>query len=250
MIKFDFSDRVAVVTGAGGGMGEEIANMILDAGGAVIMIDVKPEPPTLAGHPDQRLYAQGDLTDANFVAATIGTGAKRFGRIDYLANVAGVLWFDRDASLLDMDLGVWDQVFDINLKSMVHTARAAVPHMKKLGAGAMVHFSSTQCLRGDPVPQDAYSTAKAGVGALSRSLAMQLAPDNIRSNAIFPGLTQTPLQARWDTPEKVAEVGKFVPMGRIGTPTELASAAVFLLSDGASYITGVDLLVDGGLLMR
>ena len=192
----------------------------------------------------------GDLTDANFVAATIAAGAERFGRIDYLANVAGVLWFDRDASLLDMDLGVWDQVFDINLKSMVHTARAAVPHMKKLGAGAMVHFSSTQCLRGDPVPQDAYSTAKAGVGALSRSLAMQLAPDNIRSNAIFPGLTQTPLQARWDTPEKVAEVGKFVPMGRIGTPTELASAAVFLLSDGASYITGVDLLVDGGLLMR
>ena len=250
MIKFDFSGRVAVVTGAGGGMGEEIANMILDAGGAVIMIDVKPEPPDLAGHPDQRMYAQGDLTDADFVAAAIATGAERFGRIDYLANVAGVLWFDRDASLLDMDLGVWDQVFDINLKSMVHTAWAAVPHMKKLGAGAMVHFSSTQCLRGDPVPQDAYSTAKAGVGALSRSLAMQLAPDNIRSNAIFPGLTQTPLQARWDTPEKVAEVGKFVPMGRIGTPKELASAAVFLLSDGASYITGVDLLVDGGLLMR
>ena len=231
-------------------MGEEIANMILDAGGSVIMIDVKPQPQSLAGHPDQHFYAQGDLTDPEFVASTIDAGAERFGRIDYLANVAGLLWFDRDASLLDMDLGVWDQVFNINLKSMVHTARSAVPHMKKQGGGAMVHFSSTQCLRGDPVPQDAYSTAKAGVGALSRSLAMQLASDNIRSNAIFPGLTQTPLQARWDTPEKVAEVGKFVPLGRIGTAKELASAAVFLLSDGASYITGADLLVDGGLLMR
>lgn len=250
MIKFDFSNHVAVVTGAGGGMGKEIANMILDAGGSVIMIDLKAEPEDFTGTPEQRLYAQGDLTDEAFVTATINSGAERFGRIDYLANVAGVLWFDRDASLLDMDLEVWDQVFDINLKSMVHTARAAVPHMRKTGGGAMVHFSTTQSLRGDPLPQDAYSTAKAGVGALSRSLAMQLAAGNIRSNAIYPGLTLTPLQARWDTPEKVSQVGEYVPLGRIGTPEELASAAVYLLSDGASYITGVDLVVDGGLLLK
>ena len=133
---------------------------------------------------------------------------------------------------------------------MVNTARAVVPHMRKGKGGAMVHFSSTQCLRGDPLPQDAYSTAKAGVGALSRSLAMQLASDNIRSNAIYPGLTQTPLQARWDTPEKISDVGNFVPLGRIGSPQEPATAAVFLLSDGASYITGIDLVVDGGLLLK
>lgn len=250
MITFDFSGRVAVVTGAGGGMGLQIANLILDSGGSAIMIDVKPEPDALGGTPDRRLYAQGDLTEPDFVNTTIATGAERFGRIDYLVNVAGVLWFDRDASLLDMDMDVWDQVFDINLKSMVHTARAVVPHMRKQAGGAMVHFSTTQCLRGDPVPQDAYSASKAGVGALSRSLAMQLAADNIRSNAIYPGLTQTPLQARWDTPEKLADAAGFVPLGRIGTPRELATAAVFLLSDGASYITGIDLVVDGGLLMK
>ena len=250
MISFDFSDRAAVVTGAGGGMGKEIANMILAAGGSVLMIDLKPEPDELEGAVDQRLYIQGDLTDEGFVSDAIDRAAVKFGRIDYLANVAGVLWFERDKSLLDMDLNVWDEVFDINLKSMVHTARSAVPHMRNAGGGAMVHFSTTQCLRGDPVPQDAYSTAKAGVGALSRSLAMQLASDQIRSNAIFPGLTLTPLQARWDTEDKISEVEKVVPLGRIGSPQELASAAVFLLSDAASYITGVDLVVDGGLLLK
>lgn len=231
-------------------MGQQIANIILDAGGSVIMFDVKPQPDDLGGKPQQRLYIEGDVTDAEVVNAAVASGAKQFGRIDYLANVAGVLWFDRDSSLLDMDMDVWDRVFDINLKSMVYMARATVPHMREAKGGAMVHFSTTQCLRGDPVPQDAYSTAKAGVGALSRSLAMQLAADNIRSNAIYPGLTQTPLQARWDTREKLAAAAAYVPLGRIGTPRELATAAVFLLSDGASYITGIDLVVDGGLLLK
>ena len=250
MITFDFTGRTTVITGAGGGMGFEIANMILTAGGSVVLIDIKPEPDGLIGGAEQRLYVQGDLTDLAFVVDTVAAGAKQFDGINHLANVAGVLWFDRDQSLLHVDMDVWDQVFDINLKSMVHTARAVVPFMRKLGGGSMVHFSSTQCLRGDPVPQDAYSTAKAGVGAISRSLAMQLAGENIRSNAIYPGLTHTPLQARWDTQEKIDDVGGFVPMGRVGSPAELAMAALFLLSDGASYITGTDLVVDGGLLLR
>lgn len=250
MISYDFSNRVAVVTGASGGMGLAITNRILNAGGSVLMLDLKPEPDEIKGEPSKRMYSQGDLTDSRFVSDSINEAASRFGRIDYLANVAGVLWFDRDKSLLDIDLKVWDQVFATNLKSMVYTCRAAVPHMKKQSSAAMVHFSSTQCLRGDPLPQDAYSSAKGSVGVLSKSLAMQLAADNIRSNTIFPGLTQTPMQARWDTDEKIAEVGTHVPLGRVGTADELASAALFLLSDAASYVTGVDLIVDGGLMLK
>ena len=249
MITYDFRNRVAVVTGAGGGMGYAIAQRILASGGAVLMIDIKPRPENSA-ESERCTYAQGDLTDEAFVQAAVHDAAAKFGRIDYLANVAGVLWFGRDQSLLAMDLAVWDQVFNINLKSMVHTVRAVVPYQRQAGGGAMVHFSTIQCLRGDPLPQDAYSTAKAGVGAMSRSLAMQLAAEGIRSNAIFPGPTLTPLQGRWDTPEKVAAVGAHVPLGRVGTPDEIANAALFLLSDAASYITGIDLVVDGGMLLK
>jgi len=249
MISFDFRGRAAVVTGAGGGMGLEIARKILDAGGSLVAIDVKPRPADLP-QSERCLYAQGDLTDEAFVGKAVDDAARQFGRIDYLANVAGVLWFGRDASLLTMDLGLWDQVFQINLKSMVHTARAAVPHMRKQGGGAMVHFSTVQCLRGDSIPQDAYAASKAGVGAISKSLAMQLAKEGIRSNTIFPGLTLTPMQARWNTAEKVSAVGEYIPMGRVGKPQELANAALFLLSDGASYITGIDLIVDGGILLK
>jgi NAD(P)-dependent dehydrogenase (short-subunit alcohol dehydrogenase family) len=250
MLRYDFTGRAAVVTGAAGGMGHAVARGILSAGGAVAMIDVKPEPEGLAGYGERALYAQGDLTEEGFVRRTIDAAAMRFGRLDYLANIAGVLWFGRDASLLDMDLRIWDQVFAINLKSMVHTARAVVPHMRKAGGGAMVHFSTIQCLRGDPVPQDAYSTSKAGVGALSRSLAMQLAGDRIRSNAIYPGPTLTPMQERWNTAEKIAAVGRWVPLGRVASPEDLANPALFLLSDAASYITGIDLVVDGGVLLK
>lgn len=250
MITYDFSGRHAVVTGAGGGMGEAIAAMLLDAGATVTALDIKPLPDRLAAFGDRIDYHQGNLADPAFVADSIKASGERRGSIDYLVNVAGVLWFDRDKSVLEMDMDVWDQVFDINLKAMALTARAAVPFMRKTGrGGAMVHFSTIQWLRGDPKPQDAYQASKAGVCALSKSLAMQLASEGIRSNSICPGMALTPLQARWDA-ETVKAIGNYAPLGRVGTAEDMANAALFLLSDASSYVTGIELAVDGGLLMR
>lgn len=247
----EFSGRVAFITGAGGGMGLAIARSFLEQGGKALLMDVKPEPAELKPFRQDLVFVQDDLTDESSVAQAVANAMEKFGRLDYLVNVAGVLWFDRDKSVLDIDLDVWDQVMDINLKSMVHTIRHTVPAMRKSGGGAMVHFSTVQCLRGDPAPQDAYGASKAGVVTLSKSVAIQLAGEGIRSNVIFPGVAMTPLQARWDGKKEIQEaVANHVPIGRMGTAEDMANACLFLLSDKASYITGTELTVDGGLSAR
>ncbi|TNF86523.1 MAG: SDR family oxidoreductase [Gammaproteobacteria bacterium] len=247
----EFAQKAALVTGAGGGMGYRIACDLITTGAKVLMFDLKPQPQQIPGDPGQSLYIQGDLTDESAVAAACAQAIDTFGGIDYLANVAGALWFGRDRSALDMDLGVWDQVVAINLKSMVHTARHVVPSMRERGGGAMVHFSSTQCMRGDPAPQDAYQAAKAGVVAFSKSLAIQLAGDNIRSNVILPGPTESPMQERWkENPDALSATAQAIPLGRVGTVEDMSNACLFLLSDRAAYITGTELLVDGGLQAR
>jgi NAD(P)-dependent dehydrogenase (short-subunit alcohol dehydrogenase family) len=169
------------------------------------------------------------------------------GRLDFLVNAAGVLWFDRDRSLLDVDLEIWERVIRINLTGGMLAARHAIPLMQKSGGGAMVHISSTQCLRGDDRPQDAYQVSKAGILALSKSIAVQFAKDGIRSNVLLPSATDSPMQARWQAdPALKARTAAAVPLGRVGTTQDMADACLFLLSDRASFITGTELLVDGG----
>ncbi len=241
----DFSGKSAFVTGAGSGMGRAVATGLLQAGADVTLFDLKEPPGDL---PQGARYVQGDVSDDGAVAAAIGGQAEASGRLDYLVNAAGVLWFERDKSAVDIDLELWDQVFAINLKSVVHTARHAVPLMEQSGGGAMVHFSTIQCLRGDAQPQDAYQASKAGMVALSKSLAIQFAADNIRSNVIYPGPTLTPMQQRWyDDPATGRAIADYVPLKRLGTPPDMANACLFLLSGAAGFVTGTELIVDGGV---
>lgn len=191
---------------------------------------------------------KGSVADWLFVSRAVKEAQAEFGRIDYLVNAAGVLWFDRDVSVETIDLDVWNEVIAINLTGCAHTIRAAVPLMKENG-GAMVHFSTIQAVRGDDKPQDAYQASKAGLIALSKSVAIQYAADGIRSNCILPGPTVSPMQARWEeNPDQLEALENAVPLGRAGTVDDMANACRFLLSDEASFITGTELVVDGGLL--
>lgn len=235
----EFAGKGALVTGAAGGMGLQIARDLTAAGAKVTGLDLQPRPEGLAH------YVQGDVADATAVAQAASEAAR--DGLDYLVNAAGVLWFDRDRSLLDIELEIWERVIRINLTGCMLAARHAIPLMRARGGGAMVHFSSTQCLRGDDRPQDAYQVAKAGILALSKSIAIQCAGDDIRSNVILPSATESPMQARWQAdPEMKRRTAAGIPLGRVGTTQDMAAACLFLLSDRASFITGTELLVDGG----
>ena len=239
----DFEGKVAVVTGAAGGMGYKTAAMLVAEGAEVVMIDLK-KPSELPEGPGRAKFAQGDVTDWPFLQ-DVFDGLKR---LDHLVNAAGVLLFGEDISAIDIDLKVWDRVMDVNLKSMVLTMKAAVPMMQGRRDGSIVNIASTQCLRGDPNPQDAYQASKAGVIALTKSIAIQYASAGIRANCLLPGQTLTPLQARWDRdPAAAKRAAEHVPLGRLGRPEDMAAAVLFLLSDKASFITGTELIVDGGI---
>lgn len=241
-----FEARSAVVTGAAGGIGYSVACMLVAEGAAVTMIDLKDPPPVPAGA-GSAVYRQGDVTDAGFVAQAIGG----LDAVDHLVNAAGVLWRGRDVGAVDIDLAVWDRVVDINLRAAVLTLKAAVPKMRAAGGGSIVNVSTIQCLRGDPVPQDAYQAAKAGVIALTRSIAIQYAAEGIRANCVLPGQTRTGMQPQWqDDAAALAQAAKAVPLGRVGEPEDVADAILFLLSDRAGFITGTELIVDGGCMAK
>jgi len=243
----NFSGTAAIVAGAGGGMGLCIANDLIRAGVCVSMADIKPEPTDIATGAGRHHYRQGDLSDEKFVEELVTATVRDMGGVSYLVNTTGVLWFDRDQSLVTMDMDVWDRVFEINLKSHVLTTRHVVPLMREHG-GAIVHFSSIDALRGDPQPQDAYAISKAALIRLSRSIAVQYAGDGIRSNVVLPGPTLSPMQTRWQgQSEQQAELTRRIPLRRLGAVQDMANACLFLLSDEASYITGTELIVDGGI---
>ena len=158
------------------------------------------------------------------------------------------MWFDKDVSLEKIEINTWDKVFSINLNSIVIVLQSMLPQMKKYKFGSIVHISSIDALSGDNKPQDAYGSSKAALLRLSKSISIQFANKNIRSNSILPGPVETPMQERWKkNPESKKNLSKIIPLRRVGKPSDIANSTMFLLSDESSFITGTELIVDGGL---
>ena len=196
-------------------------------------------------------YQQIDLVDEKKLSSKIKDFIKKYKRIDYLVNTTGVLWFGKDISAVDLDLKIWDRVFDINLKTMVLLSKIIIPVMKKNKFGSMVHISSVDALSGDDKPQDAYGASKAAMIRLSKSLAIQFGQFNIRSNCILPGAVETRMQDRWKKiPNAKKNLKKLMPIKKIIQPKGIAEGILFLLSDQSEYITGIELIIDGGLTAR
>ena len=250
-MKLTFRGKSAIVTGACGGMGLEISKNLSNNNILVLMVDLIEPPKDFLKDNKNCTYKKIDVTNFNKLKTCIEKFYKKNKQIDYLINTTGVLWFNKDVSSTKIDTKIWDKVYEINLKSMVYLSKFIIPKMKKNKFGSMVHISTVDALSGDDKPQDAYGSSKAAMIRLSKSLAIQFASSNIRSNCILPGAVDTAMQKRWKKNMSAKKkLEKIIPLNRVGKPTDISNAIMFLLSDHSNYITGTEVIIDGGFTAK
>lgn len=243
--------KAAFITGAGMGIGRAAALLFAAEGARVVVADIderaaRDTAREIEAHGGQALVTTGDVAVEGDVQRMVEDGAGRFGALHVLYNNAGVLWKDRDRSVLETDERWWDRVVAINLKSVFWVTKYGIPHLRKAGGGSIIIMGSVSALVGFTRAQDAYTAAKGALISLTRSLAIQFARDRIRCNIIHPGIVDTPLQAPYLDEALRREFQSAIPLGRIAEPREIAQVALFLASDESSYMTGAELVVDGG----
>lgn len=239
--------KVAVVTGGGGGIGRACLESFLAAGCAVAALDLGAEGVAALNerYAGERFLATDcDVTSPDSLAAAGNAVAERFGGADILVNNAGIL---RPGPLTDLPLADWKAMLAVNLDGVLLTTQVFARQMAARGGGAVVHVSSISASNPQPF-SGAYSAGKAAVSMLSRQLAYEMAPRGIRSNVVSPGLVLTPLSAAFYKDPAVHEAReKHVPLGRIGDPRDMADTVTYLASPRAAYVTGQEIVVDGGL---
>ncbi len=244
--------KVAIITGAGSerGIGRATAKLFARHGGRVALTDVNEDELGIASRElgsEHQAYLC-DVTDAKQCRRTADEAMEQFGRLDILVNNAGVV---RGTPLNDISTQEYDEILNVNLRGNFQMAQAVVPYMQKSGSGAIVCVSSIAGRTGGGVFGSAhYAAAKSGIFGLAKGLARELAPDGIRVNAVAPGPIDNDFTHGKMTPEDKARIAKGIPMGRLGQPEEVAKVILFLASDLSSYVTGVVLDVNGGLLIH
>jgi NAD(P)-dependent dehydrogenase (short-subunit alcohol dehydrogenase family) len=244
--------KVAVITGAGSGIGRVAASLFAAEGARVVVADVVADQAEAAAAEivdagGSALAVTVDVSDEAQVAAMVAAAVSTFGGLDVLFNNAGIFPGD-DGGILDTPPETWQRVMEVNLKGVWLGCRAAVPAMLDSGGGSIVNVASFVALVGAATAQMAYTASKGGVLAMTRELAVEYARRGIRANSICPGPIETPLLAELlSDPARRQRRLVHIPIGRFGRPEEIARAALFLASDDASFVTGSALVVDGGI---
>jgi len=245
-------NQIALVTGAAMGIGAGIARRFSEAGATVVVFDINGERASEVAKelaPSGRATAiQGDVANEAGVRAAVEQTVREFGAIDVLVNNAGI---EVPGQIPDLTSADWDRQLGVNLKGAFFFSKYAIPHMRARRRGVIINISSVHAFV-SYAGNAAYDASKAGLIGLTRAMALDHGSDGIRVNAICPGYIDTPLMDAWlatlpDAEAAMRQVLSFHPMGRIGTPRDIADAALFLASDAASFISGTYLVVDGAM---
>jgi NAD(P)-dependent dehydrogenase (short-subunit alcohol dehydrogenase family) len=241
-------DRVAVITGAGSGIGLASARRMASEGARVVAVDIDEAAGRAAADEAGGAFVAADVAREHDVRALYDRVAADFGRIDIAFNNAGISPPDDD-SILDTGIDAWHRVQEVNLTSVYLCCKYVLPHMRRQGKGSIINTASFVAVLGAATSQISYTASKGGVLAMSRELGVQFAREGIRVNALCPGPVNTPLLRELfaKDPERAARRLVHVPVGRFAEPEEIAAAVAFLASDDASFITASQFLVDGGI---
>ena len=241
--------KVAVITGAAGGMGREAALLFSAEGASVCIADVDREHgEQTAAEARDAFFFEVDVSDPDSVRAVYDAAAERYGGIDVLYNNAGISPAD-DASILDTEADAWDRVQAVNTRGVYLCCRHGIPHLLERGGGSVINVASFVALVGAATSQISYTASKGAVLALTRELGVQFARRGVRVNALCRGPVETPLLlAIWgDDPAAAQRRLVHIPMGRLAQPREIVNAALFLASDESSYVNAATFVVDGGI---
>ncbi len=246
------ANKVALITGAGSGIGRESALLFAQAGAQVAVCDLSvsggEETVALIQQAGgQAIFVRADVSKATDVQTAIASTEQAYGRLNVLFNNAGI-FHAGDGSVLETDEAVWDLTININLKGVFWGCKYGIPALQRAGGGSIINTASFVALMGAATSQVAYTASKGGVLAMTREIAVEFARQNIRANSLCPGPVETPLLAELlSDPARRQRRLVHIPPGRFAKATDIAQAALFLASDESSYINGATFTVDGGI---